>query len=271
MSELGNLSHSLEVYAAYFAQFLKARLAYRVDFFAAIFANMLVTLSGLLFILFLMDGEVVVTLGGWRRDEVLFIYGYSMISLAIFSSVAPNLYRFGDRYIIQGEFDRVLLRPLNSLSQVLFESFNLESLGSLLVGLGVVFYTAKNLLLEFGVIDYLWLFFSSAAGAAILLSVFVSVASLSFHFQDRLGISAPVYNLINFGRYPLPIYNKLIQFILRWVVPFAFVAFYPATHFFKKEEFYFYCYLTPLVALVCVMIAAFLWRFGVSRYSSTGN
>jgi len=262
---------SVSVYGLYFAQFLKARMAYKVDFIVSIFANLLVAFSGLLFIVFLMHGGVVQRLRGWSRDEVLFIYGYSMIAMAIFSSVAPNLYRFGDRYVIQGQFDRVLLRPLNSLCQVLFESFNLESIGSLLAGLLVIGYTASELRIEFSAFDYFWLLLSSASGAVILLSVFVVVASLSFHFEDRLGVAAPIYNLINFGRYPLPIFNAVIQFILRWLVPFAFVAFYPATHFFDRGEFSFFCYFTPVMALLCVFVARLAWSFGVSRYSSTGS
>lgn len=262
---------SLKILWAYFLQFLKSRLEYKADFYASIVANMLVAASGLLFVLFLIDGTAVPSIKGWSRYEVLFIYGYSMIAMALFSTVAPNLYRFGDKYIIEGQFDRILLRPLNSLQQVLSESFNLESIGSLLVGLVVVFVSAQELQLVFGVVDYIWLLLSAVSGALILLGVFVFLASLSFHFEDRLGISAPVFNLVNFSRYPLPIFNEIVQFILRWVVPFGFVAFYPATHFLSREGFAFFCYLTPVIAFIVISFAAASWQFGVSRYTSTGN
>lgn len=265
------MKKTVAVYSCYFAQFLKSRLAYKGDFLASIVSNILVALSGLLFLLFLMDGESVQQLRGWRREEVIFIYGYSMLPMAIFSSVSPNLYRFGDRYIIQGFFDRVLLRPLDSLCQVLFESFNLESIGSFLTGVAVLYYAVDKLDYHFGLLDYLWLLISAFSGAVILLSVFVVVASLSFHFEDRLGISAPIYNLISFSRYPLPIFNAIIQFILSWVVPFAFVTFYPASYFLDRGEFMSYCYLTPAMACVCFAVALFSWRFGVSRYASTGS
>ncbi len=248
-----------------------ARLAYKGDFFASMFASALVSLTGLLFILFLIDGETVPELKGWSRAEVLFIYGYSMLPLALFSLFSPNLYQFGDKYIIQGQFDRVLLRPLSSLPQVLFESFNLDSIGNFIVGVGVLSYAVGALHLVLSFIDYLWLIFSSVSGMVILLSVFVFLSALSFHFEDRLGISAPVYNLIAFGRYPLPIFNRIIQFVLSWIIPFAFVSFYPATHFFSREGFALFCYLSPVVAVVCFLIAIAGWNFGVSRYSSTGN
>ncbi len=266
-----NALRSLRIYSSYFRRFLTARLEYKLDFFASIIANILMTTSGLLFIAFLVDGEAIPSIQGWSRDEVLFIYGYSLLSMAIFTTFAPNLYQFGDRYIIQGQFDRVLLRPLNSVAQVLFESFNLESVGSLLTGIGVLAYASNRLQLTFTALDYLWLAASVLSGGIILLSVFIAIASLSFHFEDRLGISAPIFSLITFGRYPTPIFNHTIQFILRWVVPFAFVAFYPATHFLGRTEFRTLCFCTPLVALVAATLATSAWIFGVSRYSSTGN
>ncbi len=262
---------TISIYLAYFAQFLKSRMAYKGDFIASIFANMMVTGMGFLFIVLLVDGKTIPDLRGWSREEVLFIYGYSMISMAIFSALAPNLYSFGDRYIIQGEFDRVLLRPLNSLAQVLFESFNLEATGSFLLGVGVIVYSMDHLALEFTGVDFLWLMLSSLSGATILLFTFVFLCSMSFHFEDRMGIAPPFYNVIQFGRYPLPIYNEAIQFILRWVVPFGFVAFYPATHFLNRPGFEFFCYFTPCMAIVVATFALISWKFGVSKYASTGN
>lgn len=265
------MRRSISIYLAYFSQFLKARLSYKADFFAAVVASALVSLTGLVFILFLIDGETIPELQGWKREEVLFIYGYSMLPLALFSLLSPNLYEFGDRYVIQGQFDRVLLRPLNSLSQVLFESFNLESIGNCLVGIGVIIYAQGKLQIEFSLIDYLWLALSSVSGGIILLGVFITLASMSFHFEDRLGITAPFFNLMAFGRYPVTIFNRTIQFILSWVVPFAFVAFFPATHFFERDGFQVYCYSTPLVAIVCMIVANLAWKYGVSKYASTGN
>ncbi|RMG44418.1 MAG: ABC transporter permease, partial [Candidatus Dadabacteria bacterium] len=87
----------------------------------------------------------------------------------------------------------------------------------------------------------------------------------------RIGIAPPFYNMIAFGRYPLPIFNDIIQFILRWIVPFAFVAFYPATHFLNRSGFETFCYATPVVAIVLVFLARLFWQLGVARYSSTGS
>lgn len=232
---------------------------------------MVVTLSNIIFVLILMSGEQTNNLLGWKREEVLFIFGYSMIAMSIFSTVAINLYGFGDKYIIQGQLDRVLLRPLDSLLQVIFESFNLEAMGSMLVGIFVIYFSSSALGINFGLLDILWLIISGISGGTILISVFIAISTLSFFFEDRFGIAAPVFNLINFSRYPLPIFNSTIRFVLTWVLPFGFVAFYPATHFLGRGEFALACYASPLVAIIVFIISRSFWHLGIEKYGSTGT
>jgi ABC-2 type transport system permease protein len=267
----GSVLFSARIYMLYFVQFLKARLSYKADFAASIAASILSSLTGLAFVYLLIDGATIEDLAGWSRGEVMFIYGFSYLPTALFSMVSLNLYGFGDRYIIQGQFDRILLRPLNSLFQVIFESFNLESVGNLLVGIVIILAAKHELGLSFGIWDYLWIVVATLSGSVILLSVFIVVSSLSFHFEDRLGISAPIFNLLNFGRYPVNVFSRVIQVLLSVIIPFAFIAFYPSTHFFKRSEFEFLSYLSPLVAVIAAGVAAFMWRLGVERYSSTGS
>lgn len=255
----------------YFRQFFLARLEYKWDFLASLFASAVSAAMGIVFVLFLLEGSGVSGLGGWSSDQVLFIYGYAGIATAAFAVVAPNLYQFGDKYIIQGQFDRVLTRPLSSLLQVLSETFNLDALGNLLVGFITLGVATVRLNLSFSFFDFIWIIFSGLCGAVILLSVFIIVASLSFHFEDRLGISAPVFNLVAFGRYPLNVFNRTIQFFLSWIIPFAFVGFYPATYFFSEQMFHRMYLLTPIMAAATATVAGLLWRLGVRSYSSTGN
>ena len=102
------MRRDLGIFAAYFAQFLKTRMAYRADFFAEVGATILGTAASLAFVLALFSR--IDDLNGWHRDEILFIYGLSLVPYGIFAMVSWNLYEFGDHYIIEGNFDRVLLR-----------------------------------------------------------------------------------------------------------------------------------------------------------------
>ncbi len=257
------------IIAAYFAQFLKTRLAYRVDFMVDLGANLfaigvqLATLT----VLF----SKVTALQGWSFEQVLFIYGFSLLPLGLFNLVAVNLYRFAERYIAEGGLDRVLLRPLNPLAQVLFESFNVSGLNELVLGTGIMIYAGSELGLSLGPLDGLVLLLLIPSAAVIYLAVFLGLTAVSFWAEDRLGLAPPVFNVIRFARYPLTIYGRGVQLFLTFVLPFAWVAYIPATWFIGGPDGRHWALLTPLVALLFLSLAYGVWRAGLRRYASTGS
>lgn len=253
----------------YFAQYAKVRLAYKADFLIAFFSSMTATVLGFGFVLVLFTK--IPRLQDWSFYEILFLYGFSLIPLGFFNVVSWNLYEFGDLYIIEGRFDRILLRPVETLFQVLFEKFRLESLQEVITGVLVVTISARKLHIPWSPPDYFWFALMVICGALIYLAVFLILTAVSFWFEDRVGIVPPVFNMLTFGRYPLTIYNVFIQFLLSWVIPFGFASFYPTTHFLGREAFVRYFHLVPLVAAGFFTLAVFVWNRGVANYSSTGS
>ena len=250
---------------------LVARLSFRLDFIIEIIAASFISLSGLLFILFVFWNGSVTSLSGWSREQILFIYGYSLLPTTLFQLVAPNLYRFSEKYIVEGAFDRILLRPMNSIVQILTETFNIESLITLPIAIVILRYAGLKLGISFEFLDCLWIAISAISGAVLLIAIFIIVSSFSFHFEDRFGITPPFYNFITFGRYPISIYNKTIQVILTWIIPYAFTCYYPVTYFFSEQAKTSLTFLSPIVAIIVVMIASYIWKIGVNKYSSTGS
>jgi ABC-2 type transport system permease protein len=253
----------------YFAQFLKMRLSYRADFLidtSAVFVALVVQLAflGVLY-------TKIRSLSGWTFDQLVFIHGFSLVPLGLFNLVSLNLWEFSDRHLVEGRFDRVLLRPVDPLFQVLFESFNVAALSEILLGC-VLMATAGSRMgirvtsLELAIFPVL-----AVSAACVYLGVFVLLTAVSFWFEDRLGIGAPAYNLIRFARYPVTIYHPAIRALLSWIVPFAFAAFYPSTRFLRVEEFYVFAALTPVMGAVCLAAAVGLFRLGIRRYTSTGS
>ncbi len=259
----------LVLFLQYVGQYAKTRMGYKADFFIACMTSLLATVAGYGFVLVLFTR--VPQLRGWSFAEILFIYGFSLIPMGLFNIVSLNLYEFGDSYIVEGKFDRVLLRPVYSLFQILFESFRLESIQEIITGVAVVAYCAARLNIRFGAINLILFPTLVLCGAVIYVCVFVVITSVNFWFEDRIGLAPPVYNMIAFGRYPITIYNTFIQFLLSWIIPFAFASFYPTVRFLGRTEFTREFYLVPLVAAVMVALALFVWNRGVQNYQSTGS
>ena len=262
---------SFRIFSAYFFQFLKTQMSYRWDFIASIISGLFTSASGVIFVTLLINGSTIKSLQGWSKPEILFIYGFSLIISGIFGLFSRNLWRFGEKYIIEGQFDRVLLRPVSSLAQVVFEAFNLDAIGTILMGILLMVKAKASLGITFTFAQIAWLIFSIPCGAVTLLCVFITLASLSFHFEDRFGVVPPFYNLIQFGRYPVTIYNKVLQFLIQWIIPYSFIAFFPATTLIGRDEFWFYASLTPVVAVVWLFVVSFAWKLGVKKYESTGT
>jgi ABC-2 type transport system permease protein len=263
------MKRHLRLFLLYFAQYTKVRLAYKADFIIAFLSSMAATVLGFGFVLVLFSK--IPRLQDWSFNEVMFLYGFSLIPLGFFNVISWNLYDFGELYIIEGRFDRVLLRPVDTLFQVAFEKFRLESLQEVVTGTAIVHVAAQRLHLVWHPADLAWFVVMVLCGAVIYFSVFLLLTAVAFWFEDRVGIVPPVFNMLNFGRYPLTIYNVFIQFLLSWIIPFGFASFYPTTHFLGRKAFLPYFHLVPVVAITFFLLASFVWNRGVANYSSTGS
>ena len=269
MSVLANLRRHARLFRLYFSQYAKARLEYRLDFFSSVFASFLGTAASFGFLLIVFSR--VPAIKGWTFEEMVFLYGFSLIPLGIFNVLSWNLYLFSDRYLIEGRFDRVLVRPVNSVFQVLFEAFRLEALQETVTGIVAVAWAARRLHLAFAPVDFLLFLLWAFLGAAIYLAIFIGLTASSFWIEDRIGISPPVFNLMQFGRYPLTIYDAWVRFALSFIIPFAFASFYPTARFLHRPEFLREFWAVPLVAAATAALALSLWKLGVARYHSTGT
>src|SRR5258708_18234404 len=108
----------LSLLGEYFLQYAKVRLAYKGDFLISVLTTVVATGFSLGLVL-LLFGRVE-RLADWSFYEILFLYGFGLIPFALFNTISLNLAYFGDAYIVQGKFDRILLRPIHSLFQILF-------------------------------------------------------------------------------------------------------------------------------------------------------
>ena len=113
-------------------------------------------------------------------------------------------------------------------------------------------------------------------GVLIQGGLFIFFSALSFYFVETGSLREIFYwNTRKFAGYPISIYNKLIQFLMIYLVPFAFVNYFPAQYLLRKEDMAaypeIYMYLAPLVGFVIYVLAYAFWRISLRRYTSTGN
>lgn len=262
------MKHVYLLFSQYLSQYFKTRLAYRADFIGEFFSNLINELINLVFILVVF--QHVSTLKDWTRDEIIFIYGFFLVPYALFTMFF-GFWDFNERYIIRGEMDRVLTRPVHNLAQICLESIAPDRIFGVITGLIIMGYAAIQLHLDFAWYDILVFVVLVISSVFIYAGVYTAIAAVSFFSDSRTGIAPMIYNIQNYGRYPVDVYNKVIKFILTWILPFAFVGLYPAAYFLHKEVWYYYTLLTPVMGAIFFMLGLFIWNWGVKKYRGAGS
>ncbi|KAA8787207.1 ABC-2 type transport system permease protein [Paenibacillus sp. 4624] len=252
----------------YLKNYMKTRLTYRADFWVEIISDLLFQATNLIFIFVVFRHTD--NLGGWSEAEVLFVYGYFMVPYGIFSCFI-NLWGFSERYIVKGEMDRILTRPAHNLFQILLENVDPPSLVGSFIGLIIMIISGA----EMGLVLEWWhipaLIILALSSVLIYAGIYTTLTSLSFYSDAPTGILPLMYNIQGYGRYPVTIYNRAIQVLLTWIIPFAFVGIYPAALFLDRAEMHRMALLTPVMGLVFATIGLTLWNFGVKRYRGAGS
>jgi ABC-2 type transport system permease protein len=215
------------------------------------------------------------SMAGWNQGEVFFIYTLRLLAHGCYCLLFHNVQGLS-RNVRRGDFDRVLLRPLNPLLQLITWEYDPAGIGDL--GLGLICLGLANRLLEFHWTPpaIAFLFLVVAGGCLIELSLFLFVNTLAFWVIEAGRLSWLVITFSdNFALYPLNIYNAALQFVLTFLVPVGFMSYYPATAFLNRTgDTLFtpiFAYLTPLVGLVLLAAVYAFWQVGINRYQSTGS
>lgn len=246
----------------------KVRLAYRGDFLLNSLGDLLVAGIGVVFLWAIF--RHVPDIQGWSFAEVLLIWGMGETCAGLFFVLFQGLWALNQQYILRGELDRVLLRPLDPYLQVMLDHLNLEDLPVALLGLGMVGFAGSRLP---QVAPWQWLLLPVfvAAGVLVLAAVLTAFSSLGFRILHRGTAVGLVYQATAFNRYPLDLFARPLQRLLTYVVPFAFVAFFPACWLLGRDPWQALGLAQPLVGVVLFAAAWALWHRALRSYRSPGS
>jgi len=168
------------------------------------------------------------------------------------------------------------VRPRSTLFQVIASDFQIRRVGKLLQGLVVLVFALVALDIQWTPLRALVLVAAVPIGAAIFISIWVLMISIVFWTVDgREAANAFTYGGSFLAQFPMNIYDRWVRRLLGYIVPIAFVAYFPSLYILDKPDPLglpaVLQFVGPLVAVASAFIAAFVWRFAVRHYQSAGG
>lgn len=265
---------TLHLIGLYLKTTAKAWFQYRVDAFMRSLAVFLRESTGIIVIyLTLLKFEKI---NGWNVYEMMFLYSFLFLTYGILIIFFTGLRDFGET-VRKGDFDRFILRPRGLLFQIIFVNADwFAAIGQ--GGLGIVLFiiTAGRIGVTWNLSTIMYFSFAIVGGVLIQGSIFLFLATLNFYLLETGSLKELIYfSMKKFAGYPISIYHKVIQFCMIYIIPFAFVNYFPAQYILNKSDIVsypgIYLYLTPVVGMGMYLSAYLFWRYSIRYYKSSGN
>jgi ABC-2 type transport system permease protein len=252
---------------------LRSQLQYRASLALESVGQALVGLLDFAAILVLFHN--VPALGEWTVAEVALLFGLSGLAFSLTDAATGNLDRL-PQLIRDGNFDLVLVRPRGTLFQVATSDFQLRRFARALLALGVLVYALTANDIAWTVPRVAVLIAAIPAGIVVFTGVWVTVICIVFWVVEGTETA----NTFTYGgqylaQYPINIFDDWLRRFLAYLVPTAFVVYFPALYVLDKQDPLglprFFQFLSPLAAIAAAVVAGAVWRTAVRHYQSAGG
>ena len=260
--------YNIKLYLLMFKSSIKSMAEYRIDFIVGIISQIFYELIELIFvfIVFRNTNEI----NGWSFYEVILLCGLLNMSLAYVDLLFDEMYEVGPHYIKEGSFDLIMLRPIHPIISIMSKSQSVTAFGYMIIGLIMSIVSLIKLHIAIHISTILFILFITLIGGIIIGAIITAICVCSFWVVDSNEIAWSAFTMYKFSEYPLSVYNRFIKFILIFILPFAFVSYFPASYLLGRE-FGVISFIAPLIAILFWIIAVELWNWGLKHYKSSGT
>jgi ABC-2 type transport system permease protein len=258
----------MKLYLKYFSIHLKSQMQYKTSFLFLTLGNFCMQFSTFLGVYFMFN--IFNEVDGFTYSQVLLCFAVVIMAFS-FAEMLGRGFDQLPRMLANGEFDRALVRPRSVIFQVVASRVHFVRLGATLQAAVVFFWAIPNSGVVWAWDKILTLCLMVICGSLIFYTLFLMQASFAFITTEGLDfMNILTYGGRDHGRYPFSIYGKEVLRFLTFIIPLALFQYYPLLYLLGKEQNVFYM-LTPLLGLLFLIPGYVFFRFGLSRYKSTGS
>jgi len=249
---------------------IRSRMQYKFNFILASVLAALIQICE-----FLMVALVLHKFGairGWSLHEIGYLFAMMTLSKTLYRSFANEVHHL-EKYLVGGELDQLLTRPMPVLLALLPQNFRIMA-GEVLQG-GFILCWSLAGMMQNGQIGWTVIPLSLlmiVTGAVILFSIGLATATLGFwttRIEELQTITEDAARTA--AQYPLTLYPKWMSGFLLTVIPVGFVNYIPSLYLLRGQGGAWVLAAVAAVAAICLAASLRFWKFGMTKYQSTGS
>ena len=262
------LKFYIDIYGKILVQDFKSKMSYRADF---IISNIGMIISNLVgFVTFYILFSNFPSINGWTMYEMLFMYGFSLIALTPVQCFFDNNWNL--RYAVKtGDFIKYCFRPINIFFYYISEVFDVKGLGQLAFGVGTLVYAWRHLAIPVTAVTIAQTVLFLIAASLFMISIMNFAAATCFWIQNSGYIMVIMFRFKDFAKYPASIFNSVFRIVFTFVIPIAFIAYYPSLVVLRPTSVPLLSWLSPLIGLAFFYLSYRFWLLGARKYDGTGS
>lgn len=265
----GIIKH-IKIYRLFVKFSLMVFFTHRFDFIMSAIANLLWTVFQLIGISVLFTK--IPDLKGWQFNDLILLLAFSQIFFyTAYIFYDANLDRLGAK-IREGEFDRYLLSPVNIKFYASFEKLSIPQVIATIVTLVPLFVYSLGLRDNLSISKLVLSGIVLIIGLIVLYFFRLTLSGLNFFFEETESLKFTLLNgLGEFSRIPLDILPNLARLLFIYIVPFAFISFYPTTIIVRDTKIPVILLTEVFLLMFFAVISQLVWRKGLQTYSSSSS
>jgi len=245
-------------------------MEYRLDFIIGTTSMFLSDMISVIF--FWVIFQNIPEINGWTFGELIFLVGFLNTVVGFWHAFFWGISsRRIERYIREGEMDRVLVMPVNTFIDLIINNFDVDGIGDIVAGLLILSLGYRMSGVSFTLNNILLLALLIFSSLLIFVSLMTFISTLGFWITRTENLQNIIWRLTRFVEFPLSIYHPILIFVLTFILPIAFISYYPSQLLLKKGILMQLSYLTPILGILLFITSYQFWKFGLRHYTSTGS
>jgi len=244
-------------------------LEYRADFIFWLLISFMWTIFNFFFFAAIVN--VTGVIAGWSTAEMYLLMAvFTILDSFIWSFFYNNMLQYTND-VFNGEFNKVLLKPIDSQFWLMTQNNNYANLLRFATGVGMLFWALRELELQPSILDFGLFLLLLSFSALFIYAVWFIISTLSFWVDKLDNINEIVPNVRRSFQVPHQVYTGIASTLFTVILPLGLVSSLPSEILLGRVSSWSTIFYFMTFTLITVLISRWFFNLSIKKYSGIAN